>query len=91
MKELHLAQGIALKDALRDFVIPLHLDNLPHNETTIGLPALTRSSHPALAQFASDHGGRGVQTVTPHLFVVYFIWNERAAEIVEAWGIIGHD
>ena len=37
MKELHLAQGIARKENLRDFVIPLHLDNLPHNETTIEL------------------------------------------------------
>jgi hypothetical protein len=37
LRELHLAQSIARKEKLRDFVIPLHLDDLPHGEVTIEL------------------------------------------------------
>lgn len=35
LKELHFAQGLAKKDKLKDFVIPLHLDDLPHGDITI--------------------------------------------------------
>jgi hypothetical protein len=35
LKELHFAQGIAKKEKLKDFVIPLHIDDLPHGDTTI--------------------------------------------------------
>ena len=35
LKELHLAQAVAKKEGLKDFVIPLHIDDLPHGETTI--------------------------------------------------------
>lgn len=37
LRELHLAQGLAKREKLRDFVIPLHIDDLPHNEVTIEL------------------------------------------------------
>src|SRR6266478_896276 len=37
LRELHLAQSIARKEKLKDFVIPLHLDDLPHGEVTIEL------------------------------------------------------
>src|ERR1700751_5068241 len=32
LKELHFAQGIAKKEKLKDFVIPLHIDDLPHGD-----------------------------------------------------------
>jgi hypothetical protein len=35
LKELHFAQGVAKTENLKDFVIPLHIDNLPHGEITI--------------------------------------------------------
>jgi hypothetical protein len=35
LKELHFAQGVAKKEKLKDFVIPLHIDDLPHGEITI--------------------------------------------------------
>ena len=37
LRELHLAQGLAKREKLGDFVIPLHVDDLPHNEVTIEL------------------------------------------------------
>ncbi len=35
LREIHLAQGIARKHNIKDFVIPLHIDDLPHGEVTI--------------------------------------------------------
>ena len=35
LKELHFAQGLAKKEKLRDFVIPLQIDDLPHGDITI--------------------------------------------------------
>ena len=35
LKELHFAQGLAKKEKLRDFVIPLQIDDLPHCDITI--------------------------------------------------------
>jgi hypothetical protein len=35
LKELHFAQGVAKREELRDFVIPLHIDDLSHGEITI--------------------------------------------------------
>jgi hypothetical protein len=35
LKELHFAQGVAKKEKLKDFVIPLLIDDLPHGEITI--------------------------------------------------------
>jgi hypothetical protein len=35
LKELHFAQGVAKKEKLKDFVIPLQIDDLPHNDITI--------------------------------------------------------
>lgn len=35
LRELHLAQGVTKKENLKDFVIPLHIDELPHGESTI--------------------------------------------------------
>lgn len=35
LKELHFAQIIAKKEKLKDFVIPLHIDDLPHGDVTI--------------------------------------------------------
>jgi len=35
LKELHFAQGVAKRDKLKDFVIPLHSDDLPHGDITI--------------------------------------------------------
>ena len=35
LKELHFAQGVAKKEKLKDFVIPLHIDDLPHGDITI--------------------------------------------------------
>jgi hypothetical protein len=37
LRELHLAQGLAKRESLKDFVIPLHIDDLPHSEVTIEL------------------------------------------------------
>lgn len=37
LRELQLAQNVAKKDNLHDFVIPVHIDNLPHDQTTIEL------------------------------------------------------
>jgi hypothetical protein len=35
LKELHFAQGLAKREKLKDFVIPLHIDDLPHGDVTI--------------------------------------------------------
>lgn len=35
LRELHLAQSLARKEQLEDFVIPLHIDDLPHGDETI--------------------------------------------------------
>ena len=35
LKELHFAQGVAKREKLKDFVIPVHIDDLPHGDTTI--------------------------------------------------------
>jgi hypothetical protein len=35
LKELHFAQGVAKREKLKDFVIPLRIDDLPHGDTTI--------------------------------------------------------
>jgi hypothetical protein len=35
LKELHFAQGVAKCEKLKDFVIPLHIDDLPHGDVTI--------------------------------------------------------
>ena len=35
LKELHFAQGVAKREKLKDFVIPLHIDDLPHGNITI--------------------------------------------------------
>jgi hypothetical protein len=35
LRELHLAQSVAKKERLADFVIPLHIDSLPHGDITI--------------------------------------------------------
>jgi hypothetical protein len=35
LKELHFAQGIAKREMLTDFVIPLQIDDLPHGDITI--------------------------------------------------------
>jgi hypothetical protein len=35
LKELHFAQGVAKREKLKDFVVPLHIDDLPHGDTTI--------------------------------------------------------
>lgn len=40
LKELHFAQGVAKREKLRDFVIPLHIDNLPHGDITIEITRL---------------------------------------------------
>ena len=37
LRELHLAQSLARREKLTDFVIPVHLDNLPYSEVTIEL------------------------------------------------------
>lgn len=47
LKELHFAQGVAKKEKLKDFVIPLHIDDLPHGEITI---EITRINTVAFAQ-----------------------------------------
>ncbi len=40
LKELSLAQNIARKQGLHDFVIPLKIDTLPHDEINIQLNRL---------------------------------------------------
>lgn len=35
LRELHFAQGVAKREKLKDFVIPLHIDDLPHGDVTI--------------------------------------------------------
>jgi TIR domain-containing protein len=35
LKELHFAQGVAKREKLKDFVIPLQIDDLPHGDVTI--------------------------------------------------------
>ena len=40
LKELHFAQGIAKKEKLKDFVIPLQIDDLSHGEITIEITRL---------------------------------------------------
>ena len=37
LRELHLAQSLARKEGIQDFVIPLHIDDLPYGEVTIEL------------------------------------------------------
>jgi len=44
LRELQLAQNVARREKLRDFVIPLHIDDLPHNEITIELTRVTACS-----------------------------------------------
>jgi hypothetical protein len=44
LKELHFAQGIAKKENLKDFVIPLHIDDLPHGDTTIEITRINTVS-----------------------------------------------
>lgn len=44
LRELHLAQIVARQEQLNDFVIPLHIDNLPHNEITIELTRVNATS-----------------------------------------------
>src|SRR5207249_4576780 len=34
-RELQLAQGIGQRENLHDFIIPLHIDDLPHSEINI--------------------------------------------------------
>ena len=40
LKELHFTQGVAKKEKLKDFVIPLHIDDLPHGDITIEITRL---------------------------------------------------
>jgi len=40
LNELHIAQGVARKASLGDFVIPLRIDDLPHSEMNIQLARL---------------------------------------------------
>ncbi len=40
LRELQVAQGVARKEKLKDFVVPLHIDDLPHGEVTIELSRL---------------------------------------------------
>jgi TIR domain-containing protein len=40
LKELHFAQGVAKREKLKDFVIPLHIDDLPHGDITIEITRL---------------------------------------------------
>ncbi|MGH9734209.1 MAG: toll/interleukin-1 receptor domain-containing protein [Candidatus Acidiferrales bacterium] len=47
LKELHFAQGVAKKEKLKDFVIPLQIDDLPHGDITI---EITRINTVALAK-----------------------------------------
>lgn len=35
IREIHLAQNVARKNGFRDFVIPLHIDDLPYSDVTI--------------------------------------------------------
>ena len=35
LRELHLAQSLAKREKLADFVIPVHIDDLPYSEVTI--------------------------------------------------------
>jgi hypothetical protein len=44
LRELQLAQSIARREKLKDFVIPLHLDDLPHGEVTIELTRVNSTS-----------------------------------------------
>jgi hypothetical protein len=44
LKELHFAQGVAKKEKLKDFVIPLHIDDLPHGDTTIEITRINTVS-----------------------------------------------
>ena len=44
LRELHLAQTVARKEALHDFVVPLHIDDLPYGETTIELTRVNSTS-----------------------------------------------
>src|SRR5580704_14101879 len=37
LRELQLAQSLARREGIQDFVIPLHIDDLPHGEMTIEL------------------------------------------------------
>jgi hypothetical protein len=37
LSELHLAQSVVRKEKIKDFVVPLHVDSLPHGEVTIEL------------------------------------------------------
>jgi hypothetical protein len=44
LRELHLAQNVARREKIKDFVIPLHIDDLPYNEITIELTRVTACS-----------------------------------------------
>lgn len=37
LRELQLAQNLARREQLKDFIIPLHIDDLPHGDVTIEL------------------------------------------------------
>ena len=50
LKELHFAQGVAKKERLKDFVIPLQIDDLPHSEITIEITRINA------VQFAPSWG-----------------------------------
>jgi hypothetical protein len=41
LREVHLAQSVARKERLKDFLIPLHIDDLPHDEIKIEINRLT--------------------------------------------------
>src|SRR5258706_13852744 len=50
LKELQLAQSIPKKEKLKDFVIPLHIDDLSHHDITIELSrVITMPFHRAWA------------------------------------------
>ncbi len=40
-KELQIAVNVAKTEKFSDFIIPLHLDDLPHTETNVNLATLT--------------------------------------------------
>ena len=44
LRELHLAQNVAHQKNLRDFVIPLHIDDLPHSEFNIQIARIVSIS-----------------------------------------------
>jgi len=44
LQELHIAKQVARESRLTDFVIPLHIDELPHHETNIELTRINAVS-----------------------------------------------